>query len=117
MTKAHQALGPPKPQGNSPPIKNLSRDEAAAALLAMLSGSETIPPLWQLKAIVAAKVDSGPCSLVGDTGPRHPELRQRQPRHGEHSRDRPSDTAIREIEDALGCCLMAPAIKGARYHG
>jgi hypothetical protein len=60
MTKANQALGHARPQGNSPPIKSLSQDEVAAALLAMLSGSEMVPPRWQLKAIVAAKADSGP---------------------------------------------------------
>ena len=54
MAKARAPLTPRRALGNLRPVEPLSLREASAALVAMLSGEQLIPPRRQLRSIAAA---------------------------------------------------------------
>jgi hypothetical protein len=54
MAKARAPLTPGCALGNLRPVEPLSLREASAALVAMLSGEQSIPPRGELRKIAAA---------------------------------------------------------------
>jgi len=54
MTKATAPLTPRRVLGNRLKAERLSIEEASAALVAMLAGSQTIPPRRELRGIARA---------------------------------------------------------------
>jgi hypothetical protein len=52
MAKAERFVLPPAGPGNEPPLRSLSLNQAAAALVALINGAEQIPAIGQLRSVV-----------------------------------------------------------------
>lgn len=60
MPKATTRVSPRDARSNAPPIATLTLEEATAALAALVHGRSNVPPLAELRAMVAARSEKKP---------------------------------------------------------
>lgn len=60
MPKATTRVSPRDARSNAPPIASLTLEEATAALAALVHGRSNVPPLAELRAMVAARSEKKP---------------------------------------------------------